>query len=86
MTFALTARERVWLVWFVVAVVALRMLTLGAYPLMDTTESRYAEIARKMLETGDWLTPQFDYGVPFWGKPPLSTCPISHLVFILSYQ
>ena len=26
-----------------------------------------------MLETGDWLTPQFDYGVPFWGKPPLST-------------
>ncbi len=40
---------------------------------MDTTESRYAEIARKMLETGDWLMPQFDYGVPFWGKPPLST-------------
>ena len=26
-----------------------------------------------MLETGNWLTPQFDYGVPFWGKPPLST-------------
>ena len=26
-----------------------------------------------MLETGDWLVPQFDYGVPFWGKPPLST-------------
>ena len=40
---------------------------------MDSTESRYAEIARKMLETGDWLMPQFDYGVPFWGKPPLST-------------
>ena len=45
----------------------------GAYPLMDSTESRYAEIARKMLETGDWVMPQFDYGVPFWGKPPLST-------------
>ena len=73
MTFALTARERAWLAWFVVAVVALRTVTLGAYPLMDTTESRYAEIARKMLETGNWLTPQFDYGVPFWGKPPLST-------------
>ncbi|HID50060.1 MAG TPA: phospholipid carrier-dependent glycosyltransferase, partial [Chromatiales bacterium] len=26
-----------------------------------------------MVETGNWLTPQFDYGVPFWGKPPLST-------------
>ena len=51
----------------------MRLATLGAYPLMDSTESRYAEIARKMLETGDWLSPQFDYGVPFWGKPPLST-------------
>lgn len=42
-------------------------------PLTDTTEARYAEIARKMLETGDWITPQFNYGVPFWAKPPLST-------------
>ncbi|MGK7911823.1 MAG: ArnT family glycosyltransferase [Synechococcus sp.] len=46
---------------------------MGAYPLADRTESRYGEIARKMLETGDWITPQIDYGVPFWGKPPLST-------------
>lgn len=50
----------------------LRLMTLGAYPLMDTTEARYGEMGRKMLETGNWLTPQFDYGVPFWGKPPLS--------------
>jgi len=42
-------------------------------PVTDTTEARYAEIARKMLETGDWITPQFDYGIPFWAKPPLST-------------
>lgn len=42
-------------------------------PVKDTTEARYAEIARKMLETGDWITPQFEYGVPFWGKPPLHT-------------
>ena len=73
MAFALTVRERRWLACFVLAVVAVRFGTLGAYPLMETTESRYAEIARKMLETGDWLMPQFDYGVPFWGKPPLST-------------
>lgn len=52
---------------------ALRLLTLGLYPVFDTTESRYAEIARKMVELGDWVTPWFDYGVPFWGKPPLST-------------
>ncbi|MEM9309529.1 MAG: glycosyltransferase family 39 protein [Pseudomonadota bacterium] len=39
----------------------------------DTTEARYAEIARMMLETGNWITPQYDYDVPFWGKPPLHT-------------
>lgn len=39
---------------------------------MDTTEARYAEIARIMVEINDWVTPWFDYGVPFWGKPPLS--------------
>ncbi len=42
-------------------------------PLTDPTEARYAEIARKMFETGNWITPQFDYGVPFWAKPPLHT-------------
>lgn len=49
-----------------------RLATLGGYPLTDNTEARYAEIARKMLETGHWIVPQIDYGVPFWGKPPLS--------------
>jgi 4-amino-4-deoxy-L-arabinose transferase-like glycosyltransferase len=70
---SLTARERTWLVLLLVVVVGVRVATLGAYPLLDPTESRYAEIARKMLETGAWLVPQVDYGVPFWGKPPLST-------------
>lgn len=51
----------------------IRLISLGAYPLMDTTEARYGEMARIMTETGNWLTPQFDYGVPFWGKPPLFT-------------
>lgn len=51
----------------------LRIWAMFAVPFTDTTEARYAEIARKMVETGNWLTPQFDYGVPFWGKPPLHT-------------
>lgn len=51
----------------------IRLISLGLYPLMDTTEARYGEMARLMVETGNWLTPQFDYGVPFWGKPPLHT-------------
>lgn len=55
------------------AALFIRLISLGAYPLMDTTEARYGEMARLMIETGNWLTPQFDYGVPFWGKPPLFT-------------
>ena len=40
---------------------------------MDQTEARYAEIARLMYETGNWVVLQIDYGEPFWAKPPLST-------------
>jgi 4-amino-4-deoxy-L-arabinose transferase-like glycosyltransferase len=43
------------------------------YPLIDSTEARYGEIARIMIESNNWVTPQFDYGIPFWGKPPLHT-------------
>ncbi len=48
-----------------------RLVAMIYFPLQDTTEARYGEIARIMAETGDWITPYFDYGVPFWGKPPL---------------
>ena len=49
-----------------------RLIGMGLLPLMDTTEARYAEIGRKMLEFGDWVTPWYDNGLPFWGEPPLS--------------
>lgn len=55
-----------------VGLLLLRLATLGAFPLMDTSEARYAEIARLMAESGDWVTPWFEPGVPFWGKPPLA--------------
>ncbi|MGH8250096.1 MAG: ArnT family glycosyltransferase [Steroidobacteraceae bacterium] len=51
---------------------ATRFALLGAYPLMDTTEARYAEIARRMAELGDWVTLWIGQAEPFWGKPPLS--------------
>ncbi len=61
------------LVWPMLAVLALaRLAAMALVPLLDTTEARYAEIARKMVELKDWVTPWHDYGVPFWGKPPLS--------------
>jgi 4-amino-4-deoxy-L-arabinose transferase-like glycosyltransferase len=55
-----------------IAVCLIRLVSLGGYPLADTTEARYGNMARLMVESGDWITPQFSLGVPFWGKPPLS--------------
>jgi 4-amino-4-deoxy-L-arabinose transferase-like glycosyltransferase len=58
---------------FVLFVLGFRLLLVIIMPLLDKTEARYAEVARKMYETGDWVVMQIDYGVPFWAKPPLST-------------
>ncbi|MDB2592883.1 glycosyltransferase family 39 protein [Gammaproteobacteria bacterium] len=59
-------KASLWLIW------CIRFVCLFQTPVMDQTESRYSEIARKMLELGNWVTPFHDYGVPFWGKPPLA--------------
>jgi 4-amino-4-deoxy-L-arabinose transferase-like glycosyltransferase len=71
--FALTRTDQKFLLIALGALFAVRLLAVFWLPFVDSTEARYAEIARKMVETGDWITPQFDYGVPFWGKPPLHT-------------
>jgi 4-amino-4-deoxy-L-arabinose transferase-like glycosyltransferase len=42
----------------------------GARALNVPDEGRYAEVAREMLRSGDWITPRLD-GVPFLDKPPL---------------
>ncbi|GMR18241.1 MAG: glycosyltransferase family 39 protein [Gammaproteobacteria bacterium] len=59
--------------WLTVLIIAILILvgTIGSYPLTDKTEGRYAEIARIMVVTGDWVTPRLEPDVPFWGKPPL---------------
>ena len=60
-------------IWISIVILALiRLVSIGLYPLMETTEARYGEMGRLMLESGDWITPWYDYGVPFWGKPPAS--------------
>jgi len=57
----------------VIVLVIFRFILTGASPLLDKTETRYAEIARLMYETNEWIVLQIDYGIPFWAKPPLST-------------
>jgi 4-amino-4-deoxy-L-arabinose transferase-like glycosyltransferase len=67
------ATEERWLVGLIVVAIAVRLATLGLYPLMDNTEARYAEVARQMVVTGDWITLHHRAGEAFWSKPPLST-------------
>ncbi len=47
----------------------MRLVLLPWYPLMDNTEARCAKIATRMLAMGDWVTPWFAEGTPFWCKP-----------------
>ena len=66
-------QHRHFYLWACIAIIVLRLILNAFVPLMDKTEARYAEIARIMVETNNWVTPQIDYGVPFWAKPVLST-------------
>ena len=43
---------------------------LGNVHLFDWDEINFAEAAREMIVTGDWLRVHIDYA-PFWEKPPL---------------
>lgn len=51
-----------------------RVLTLGTVDIIDSTEGRYAAVAKHMYLTGDWITPWIYRDgelVPYLGKPPL---------------
>ena len=74
MAFRLTARERRVLALFVVAVLAVRLATLGAYPLMDSTEvALRRDRAQDGRDRPTGSCRSSTTACPFWGKPPLST-------------
>jgi len=50
-------------------VAGLWFLTLDARHLLPSDEGRYAEIAREMLASGDWVTIRYN-GVKYFEKPP----------------
>lgn len=54
-------------------IILTRLIGILYVPIVDPSEARYAEIARKMVETGNWVTLLYNYDFPFWAKPPLST-------------
>ena len=45
---------------------------LGARTLVPTDEGRYAEMAREMVVSGDWVTPRLN-AIKYFEKPPLQT-------------
>ena len=51
-------------------VAAAWFLTLGLRHLLPSDEGRYAEIAREMYASGDWVTIRYN-GVKYFEKPPL---------------
>ena len=57
--------------WCGIAAIACAwFLTLDARHLLRSDEGRYAEIAREMVATGDWVTIRYN-GVKYFEKPPL---------------
>lgn len=49
----------------------LLLWNLGGYGLWESTEARYAEIAARMVRSGDWLTPRLNF-IAHFEKPPLA--------------
>jgi 4-amino-4-deoxy-L-arabinose transferase-like glycosyltransferase len=59
------------LIWILLlAFLAAWLWALGARTLVPTDEGRYAEMAREMVATGDWITTRLN-GIKYFEKPPL---------------
>ncbi|MCA8066902.1 glycosyltransferase family 39 protein [Burkholderia sp. AU31624] len=64
--------NRITLVLLVIALAIVWFAPLGLRHLIPSDEGRYAEMAREMFVTGDWITPRYN-GYKYFEKPPLQT-------------
>ncbi|AHW62342.1 hypothetical protein FH5T_19895 [Draconibacterium orientale] len=65
----------------ILAICAIGLFTsVGMFGVVETSDARYAEIAREMLESGDYLNPTL-LGIKHYHKPPLT-----YYITVLGYS
>ena len=65
-----------WPLWLRLMVLVIAALVVGTAfqgtrGLTETSETRYAECAREMVVTGNWMEPSLEF-LPHWTKPPVA--------------
>ncbi|MGH9769345.1 MAG: ArnT family glycosyltransferase, partial [Blastocatellia bacterium] len=63
--------ERIYSIALVILCAIVFFYGLGGLPLIGPDEPRYAEVAREMYATGDWVTPRLG-GIKWFEKPALT--------------
>lgn len=74
-----------WMQAVLLLLAALLLLSNLNYPLLDRDETRYGEIAREMVTSGNWVAPQLNFE-PYYDKPVLLywLCAMSYSAFGVS--
>jgi 4-amino-4-deoxy-L-arabinose transferase-like glycosyltransferase len=63
--------QRTNFIWLLGTLLLVRVIAMVVVPFADTTEPSYAEIARLMMTTNDWITPWFEPNLPCLFGPKL---------------